>query len=55
VKARLVAYDRQTRPVSDYYRNQGVLETVDGEAGIDEVCRRLENIIRSAACEDGHL
>ena len=55
VKARLVAYDRQTRPVSDYYRNQGVLETVDGEAGIDEVCRRLENIIRSAACKDGHL
>ena len=55
VKARLVAYDRQTKPVSDYYWKQGVLETVDGEAGIEEVCQRLEKIIGSAACRDGHL
>jgi adenylate kinase len=55
VKARLVAYDRQTRPVSDYYQRQGVLETVDGEADIDEVTRRLEKIVGSAACRDGHL
>jgi hypothetical protein len=32
-----------------------VLETVDGEAGIDEVCERLEKIIGEAASRDGHL
>ncbi len=30
VKQRLEAYERQTKPLSDYYRRQGVLETVDG-------------------------
>jgi adenylate kinase len=56
VKARLVAYDRQTKPVSDYYRQHGVLVTVDGEAGIDEVSERVEQIVESAAASrDGHL
>ena len=56
IKARLVAYDRQTKPVSDYYRQHGVLVTVDGEAGIDEVSERVEQIVESAAASrDGHL
>jgi adenylate kinase len=56
VKARLVAYERQTKPVSDYYRQHGVLVTVDGEAGIDEVSERVEQIVESAAASrDGHL
>ena len=55
VKARLVAYERQTKPVSDYYKRHGVLETIDGEAGIEEVSQRLENIVESAASRDGHL
>ena len=56
VKARLVAYDRQTKPVSDYYRQHGVLVTVDGEAGIEEVSNRVEQIVESAAASrDGHL
>jgi adenylate kinase len=55
VKARLVAYERLTKPVSDYYRRHGVLETINGEADIDDVCRRLEKIVGSAACRDGHL
>jgi len=56
VKARLVAYDRQTKPVSDYYRQHGVLVTVDGEASIDEVSNRVEQIVESAAASrDGHL
>jgi adenylate kinase len=56
VKARLVAYDRQTKPVSDYYRQYGVLVTVDGEAGIEEVSNRVEQIVESAAASrDGHL
>ncbi len=56
VKARLVAYDRQTKPVSDYYRQHGVLVTVDGEASIEEVSNRVEQIVESAAASrDGHL
>jgi len=55
VKARLVAYERQTKPVSDYYQRHGVLETVDGEADIEEVSRRVEKIVESAASRDGHL
>jgi adenylate kinase len=55
VKARLVAYERLTKPVSDYYRQHGVLETVDGEASIEEVSRRLEKIVESAASRDGDL
>ena len=30
VKERLEAYERQTEPLTNYYRTQGVLETVDG-------------------------
>ncbi len=30
VKERLAAYERKTKPLADYYRNHGVLETVDG-------------------------
>src|ERR1700722_8404544 len=32
VKERLAAYQRQTKPLSDYYRRQGVLTVVDGVA-----------------------
>jgi len=55
VKARLRAYERQTKPVSDYYQQHGVLEAVDGEADIEEVSRRVEKIVESAASRDGHL
>jgi adenylate kinase len=55
VKARLVAYERQTKPVSDYYQRHGVLETVDGEADIEEVSERVGRIVESAATRDGHL
>ena len=55
VKARLAAYERQTKPVSDYYRRHGVLETMDGEAGIEDVSQRLRKIVEGAASRDGHL
>ncbi len=55
VTARLAAYERQTKPLSDYYRRQGVIETVDGGASIEEVSGRLGKIVESAASRDGHL
>ncbi|HXW61162.1 MAG TPA: adenylate kinase [Candidatus Acidoferrales bacterium] len=48
VKERLVAYERQTKPVTDYYRRQGVLETVDGGAGVEEVNRALREVLNGA-------
>ena len=42
VKERLEAYERQTKPLADYYRRQGVLEVVDGDASMEEVSRALE-------------
>jgi len=48
VKERLVAYERQTKPLTDYYRRQGVLEIVDGSATVEEVQRALQRILNGA-------
>ncbi len=55
VKERLAAYERQTKPLADYYRNHGALEVVDGTAGVDEVSRALAEIFKRAEGQDGHL
>lgn len=55
VKQRLEAYERQTKPLSDYYRRQGTLEVVDGAASMEDVSRKLKDIVDNAASRDGHL
>ena len=55
MKERLAAYERQTKPLADYYRTQGVLEVVDGDANMEEVSRALNEILKRAAGRDGHL
>ena len=55
VKERFAAYERQTEPLADYYRTHGVLETVDGDAGVEEVTRALNEILKRAEGRDGHL
>ena len=47
VKARLVVFYEQTAPVLPYYQARGILFQVDGMADIDEVSRRIKNILRS--------
>ncbi len=37
IRERLLAYDRQTRPVAEYYANRGRLVSVDGELPVDQV------------------
>lgn len=37
VKNRLAVYHEQTQPLIDYYKNQGILEEVDGTKNMDEV------------------
>ena len=46
VTERLAAYERQTRPLTDYYRRKGVLETVDASASVEEVGRALRQILK---------
>ncbi len=41
VKTRLAAYHAQTAPLLPYYRELGVLKTVDGMAAIDEVTAQI--------------
>jgi adenylate kinase len=55
VKERLAAYERQTKPVSEYYRRQGVLTVVDGVASMEDVSRALAKIIEDAGRRDGYL
>jgi adenylate kinase len=45
VRSRLAAYHRQTAPLLPYYRDRGILETVDGMADIDEVTRQIERCL----------
>ena len=55
VKERLKAYELQTKPLEDYYRRQGVLETLDGSAVVEEVSNALAAILERAQARDGHL
>jgi adenylate kinase len=48
VKERLAAYERQTKPLTDYYREKGVLETVDAGAGVEEVNRAVRRVLNGA-------
>lgn len=41
VKQRLAVYEQQTRPLADYYAEQGLLHVIDANAGVDEVSARL--------------
>lgn len=46
VTERLAAYERLTRPLTDYYQRQGVLETVDAGASVEEVGRALREVLK---------
>ncbi len=45
VKARLAAYREQTAPILPFYREKGILRTVDGMASMEEVSRQIEAVL----------
>ena len=49
VRARLEAYHAQTAPLLPYYRERGLLRTVDGMAEIDEVTDEIFTTIDGAS------
>jgi adenylate kinase len=48
VTTRLMAYYRDTAPLTGYYFCKGTLRTVDGMAPIDEVARQIEGLLAAA-------
>ena len=48
VRNRLDAYHAQTAPILAYYKEQGVLQSVDGMADIDDVTEQLKGVIAGA-------
>ena len=49
LERRLEVYHAQTAPLIAFYRDKGLLRTVDGMATIDEVARQIEQALRPAA------
>jgi adenylate kinase len=47
VTTRLAAYHKQTAPILPYYKERGVLETVDGMADIDVVTEQIETLLKA--------
>lgn len=55
VKDRLAAYERQTKPLADYYRRRGVLQIIDAAKSVEEVSRALKAILQRAEGSNGRL
>jgi adenylate kinase len=53
MRTRLAAYHEQTAPILPYYRNKGLLATVDGMAEIDDVTRQIVAILDKKSTEGG--
>jgi adenylate kinase len=47
VAERLRVYDEQTKPLVSFYREKGILRSIDAEGELDEVTQRLEMALES--------
>jgi adenylate kinase len=45
IKNRFAVYRRETEPLSNYYRNTGILVAVDSSPGMDEVFAEIERVL----------
>jgi adenylate kinase len=45
IRNRMEVYRRETRPLIDHYRAQGVLREIDAEGSIEEVAKRVEEAL----------
>lgn len=53
VAKRLKVYEEKTKPLVEFYRSRGVLQTIDAEGDVEEVTRRLEQALLSASSRMG--
>jgi adenylate kinase len=49
VRTRLATYDEQTHPLIEYYRNMGILKTVDGARETEAIYSDIERIAKGSA------
>ena len=49
VANRLKVYEEKTKPLIEFYRNKGVLQTINAEGDVDEISQRLEKALQAAA------
>ncbi|MGL4595493.1 MAG: adenylate kinase [Thermoguttaceae bacterium] len=47
IRERLVAYNKQTSPLLDYYKKQNLLKSVEGIGTVDEIFGRVAKILDS--------
>ena len=48
VANRLKVYEEKTKPLIDFYRKKGVLQSIDAEGDVDEITQRLERALQAA-------
>lgn len=49
LKKRLGVYHEQTKPLIDYYKDQGILRTIDGTQDVETVEKEIGTILEAAA------
>ena len=53
VRERLKVYQRQTKPLVDYYRKRGTFRSIDGNQSADVVTAQVDSAINAAAAAGG--
>jgi adenylate kinase len=53
VAKRLKVYEEKTRPLIAFYREKGLLQSINAEGDVDEITRRLESALRTASGPSG--
>jgi adenylate kinase len=49
VANRLKVYEEKTKPLIEFYRKKGVLQSINAEGDVDEISKRLEKALQAAA------
>lgn len=47
IRKRLNRFEKETRPVIDYYKKKGILKEVNGVGSIDELNKKIEKILKN--------
>lgn len=51
VAKRLKVYEEKTRPLIDFYRGKGILQTIDAEGAVEDITQRLEDALQAATAQ----
>lgn len=46
VKGRLKVFEKETAPLTDFYESKGILFPINGDGGVERVCRRIEEVLK---------